>query len=87
MAEMFGTRFGYGGAAIGHQIGAAVDGFTSLIAAASSAVGGWTYVAAYTMPALLVSAACIFLTTQTFREDIAAVDRLEGKVIMEPRIR
>ena len=84
---MFGPRFGYGGAAIGHQLGGAVDGLTPLIVAASSAVGGWTYVAAYTMPACLVSAACIFLATQTYRKDIAAVDRLEGKVIMEPRTR
>jgi MHS family shikimate/dehydroshikimate transporter-like MFS transporter len=85
-SELFGTRIRYSGAAMGHQLGAAVAGFTPLIAAALSAAGGWPLVAAYVMVACLISAACVFLATETFRRDIAAADPVERRVMTEPRV-
>ncbi|HET7479066.1 MAG TPA: MFS transporter [Rubrobacteraceae bacterium] len=86
-SELFGTRVRYSGAALGHQLGAAVTGFTPLIAAALAAAGGWTYVAVYVMFACLVSAGCVFMAAETFRKDIAEVDPLERQIMTEPRVR
>jgi hypothetical protein len=55
-SEQFSTRVRYTGAALGHQFGAAITGFTPLIAGALSVVGGWILVASYVMLACLVSA-------------------------------
>jgi MHS family shikimate/dehydroshikimate transporter-like MFS transporter len=81
-----GSRVRYSGAALGHQLGGALTGFTPLIAAALAAVGGWTYVAAYAVLACLVSAACVFLAPETFQRDIAAVDPMEREIIAEPMV-
>jgi nitrate/nitrite transporter NarK len=70
----------------GHQLGAAITGFTPLIAGALSAVGGWPLVAAYFTLACLVSALCVFLATETFRKDIAEMEPVEREVIAEPRV-
>jgi hypothetical protein len=43
-SEQFSTRVRYTGAALGHQFGAAITGFTPLIAGALSVVGGWPLV-------------------------------------------
>lgn len=85
-SELFGSRVRYSGAAMGHQLGGALTGFTPLIAAALAAAGGWTYVAAYAVIACLISAVCVFLAQETFQRDIAAVDPLERKVMAEPRV-
>jgi MHS family shikimate/dehydroshikimate transporter-like MFS transporter len=85
-SELFGSRVRYSGAALGHQLGGALTGFTPLIAAALAAVGGWTYVAAYAVLACLVSAACVFLAPETFQRDIAAVDPMEREIIAEPMV-
>jgi MFS transporter, MHS family, shikimate and dehydroshikimate transport protein len=85
-SELFGSRVRYSGAAMGHQLGGALTGFTPLIAGALAAAGGWTYVAAYAVLACLVSAVCVFLTAETFQRDIAAVDPLERRVMAEPRV-
>ncbi len=39
--ELFGARIRYSAAALGRQLGAAITGFTPLIAGALFAVGGW----------------------------------------------
>jgi hypothetical protein len=70
----------------GHQLGAAITGFTPLIAGALSAVGGWPLVAAYVTLACRVSALCVFLATETFRKDIAEIEPVEREVIAEPRV-
>jgi len=85
-SELFGSRVRYSGAAMGHQLGGAITGFTPLIAGALAAAGGWTYVAAYAVLACLVSAVCVFLSAETFQRDIAAVDPLERRVMAEPRV-
>ncbi len=85
-SELFGSRVRYSGAAMGHQLGGALTGFTPLIAAALAAAGGWTYVAAYAVIACLISAVCVFLAQETFQRDIAAVDPLERKILAEPRV-
>ena len=86
-SELFGTRIRYSGAAMGHQLGAAVSGFTPLIAAALLPVGGWPLVAAYFTVACLISATCVVLSSETFRKDIAEVDPTERQVMTEPRVR
>lgn len=86
-SELFGSRVRYSGAAIGHQLGGALTGFTPLIAAALAAAGGWTWVAGYVLLACLVSAGCVFMAAETFRRDITAVDPLERQVMTEPRVR
>jgi MHS family shikimate/dehydroshikimate transporter-like MFS transporter len=58
-SEQFGTRVRYTGAALGHQFGAAITGFTPLIAGALSVAAGWPLVAAYVTLACLVSALCL----------------------------
>lgn len=85
-SELFGSRVRYSGAAMGHQLGGALTGFTPLIAGAMAAAGGWTYAAAYAVLACLVSAVCVFLAAETFQRDIAAVDPLERQVMAEPRV-
>lgn len=85
-SELFGSRVRYSGAAMGHQLGGALTGFTPLIAAALAAAGGWTYVAAYAVLACLISAVCVFLAQETFQRDIAAVDPTERKILAEPRV-
>jgi MHS family shikimate/dehydroshikimate transporter-like MFS transporter len=86
-SEQFGTRVRYTGAALGHQLGAAITGFTPLIAGALSVAGGWPLVAAYVTLACLVSAVCVFLAPETFRKDIAAVDPAERQIVAEPGVR
>jgi len=87
-SEQFGTRVRYTGAALGHQLGAAITGFTPLIAGALSVAGGWPLVAAYVTLACLVSAGCVLLAPETFRKDIAAVDPAERQIVAaEPGVR
>src|SRR5215208_3944333 len=87
-SEQFGTRVRYTGAALGHQLGAAITGFTPLIAGALSVAGGWPLVAAYVTLACLVSAVCVLLAPETFRKDIAAVDPAERQIgAAEPGVR
>lgn len=83
-SELFGARVRYSGAALGHQLGAAVTGFTPLIAGALSALGGWPLVAAYAVVACLVSALCVFLATETFRNDISEMEPAEREVVAQP---
>ena len=84
-SELFGARVRYTGAAMGHQLGAAITGFTPLIAGSLSAIGDWPLVAGYVTLACLVSALCVYLATETFRRDIAEVDPQERQIIAEPR--
>ncbi|MEW6638709.1 MAG: MFS transporter [Actinomycetota bacterium] len=86
-SELFGTRVRYSGAAIGHQLGGAITGFTPLIAAALLPLGGWPLVATYFVVACLVSAVCVVLASETFRKDIAEADPAELQVAVEPRVR
>jgi MFS family permease len=85
-SEQFSTRVRYTGAALGHQFGAAITGFTPLIAGALSVAGGWTLVASYVMLACLVSALCVYLAPETFRKDISASDSDERQVVVEPGV-
>ena len=84
-SELFGARVRYTGAAMGHQLGAAVTGFTPLIAGSLSAIGDWPLVAGYVTLACLVSALCVYLATETFQKDIAEVEPSEREVIAQPR--
>ncbi|ABG04549.1 major facilitator superfamily MFS_1 [Rubrobacter xylanophilus DSM 9941] len=84
--ELFGTRTRYSGAALGHQLGAAITGFTPLIAGALSAAGGWPLVAGYFTVACLVSVVCVYLATETFRKDIAEMESTEQQIAAEPRV-
>jgi MHS family shikimate/dehydroshikimate transporter-like MFS transporter len=86
-SEQFGTRVRYTGAALGHQLGAAITGFTPLIAGALSVEGGWPLVAAYVTLACLVSALCVYLAPETYRKDIAAVDPSDRQIVAEPGVR
>jgi MFS transporter, MHS family, shikimate and dehydroshikimate transport protein len=85
-SEQFGTRVRYTGAVLGHQLGAAITGFTPLIAGALSVAGGWPLVAAYVTLACLVSALCVYLAPETFRKDIGAVDPDERRIVAEPGV-
>jgi MFS transporter, MHS family, shikimate and dehydroshikimate transport protein len=85
-SEQFSTRVRYTGAALGHQFGAAITGFTPLIAGALSVAGGWTLVASYVMLACLVSALCVYLAPETFRKDISASDSDYRRVVAEPGV-
>ncbi|MGH3086023.1 MAG: MFS transporter, partial [Rubrobacteraceae bacterium] len=84
--ELFGARVRYSGAALGHQLGGAITGFTPLIAGALVAVGGWPLVAGYAMIACAISALCVFLATETFRSDIAETDAPERRIMAEPGV-
>jgi MFS transporter, MHS family, shikimate and dehydroshikimate transport protein len=85
-SEQFGTRVRYTGAVLGHQLGAAITGFTPLIAGALSVAGGWPLVAAYVTLACLISALCVYLAPETFRRDISAVDPAERQLATEPSV-
>jgi MFS transporter, MHS family, shikimate and dehydroshikimate transport protein len=76
----------YTGVALGHQLGAAITGFTPLIAGALSVAGGWTLVASYVMLACPVSALCVYLAPETFRKDISASDSDYRRVVAEPGV-
>ncbi len=66
-SEQFGAKVRYTGAAMGHQLGAAITGFTPLIAAALSTAAGdhWWPVAIYATVACVISAACVYASAET----------------------
>jgi MFS family permease len=65
--ESFDTEVRYTGAAMGHQLGGAITGFTPLIAGGLSAAAGdaWWPVAIYVVLACLISAACVYASRET----------------------
>jgi MFS transporter, MHS family, shikimate and dehydroshikimate transport protein len=65
--ESFDTEVRYTGAAMGHQLGGAITGFTPLIAGALSAAAGdaWWPVAIYVTVACLISVACVYASRET----------------------
>jgi MFS transporter, MHS family, shikimate and dehydroshikimate transport protein len=65
--ESFDTEVRYTGAAMGHQLGGAITGFTPLIAGGLSAAAGdaWWPVALYVVVACLISAACVYASRET----------------------
>jgi MHS family shikimate/dehydroshikimate transporter-like MFS transporter len=71
--EQFSTDVRYTGAAMGHQLGGALTGFTPLIAGALSAAAGdaWWPVAIYVTAACLVSAACVYASRETLTRRLA----------------
>jgi MFS transporter, MHS family, shikimate and dehydroshikimate transport protein len=71
--ESFDTEVRYTGAAMGHQLGGAITGFTPLIAGALSAAAGdaWWPVAIYVTVACLISAACVYASRETLARKLA----------------
>jgi MHS family shikimate/dehydroshikimate transporter-like MFS transporter len=70
--ESFDPEVRYTGAAMGHQLGGALTGFTPLIAGALSAAAGdaWWPVAIYVTLACLVSAACVYASRETLTRSL-----------------
>jgi MHS family shikimate/dehydroshikimate transporter-like MFS transporter len=88
--ESFDTEVRYTGAAMGHQLGGAITGFTPLIAGALSAAAGdaWWPVAAYMVVACLISAACVYASRETLaRKLLPTPERSESRTgePMRPR--
>jgi MFS transporter, MHS family, shikimate and dehydroshikimate transport protein len=75
--EQFSTEVRYTGAAMGHQLGGAITGFTPLIAGALSAAAGdaWWPVAIYVTAACLISAACVYASRETLALRLAPAPR------------
>jgi len=75
-AGMFSTEVRYTGAAMGHQLGGAITGFTPLIAGALSAATGdaWWPVAIYVVVACLISAACVYASKETRARRLSGAD-------------
>jgi MFS transporter, MHS family, shikimate and dehydroshikimate transport protein len=75
--ESFDTEVRYTGAAMGHQLGGAITGFTPLIAGALSAAAGnaWWPVAIYVTVACLISAACVYASQETLARKLAGGTR------------
>ena len=73
-SELFGTKVRYTGAALGHQFGAVLGGFSPLIAGGLSAAYGnsWVPVAIYVTVACLISAFCVYKTRETCARRLAA---------------
>jgi MHS family shikimate/dehydroshikimate transporter-like MFS transporter len=71
--ESFDTEVRYTGAAMGHQLGGAITGFTPLIAGALSAAAGnaWWPVAIYVVVACLISSACVYASRETLARELA----------------
>ena len=86
-SELFGSKVRYSGAAIGHQLGGAITGFTPLIAGALTVLGGWPLAAIYFVIACLVSCACVYATTETFQRDLTQVDPQERGAMVGSRVR
>jgi MFS transporter, MHS family, shikimate and dehydroshikimate transport protein len=70
--ESFSTEVRYTGAAMGHQLGGAITGFTPLIAGGLSAAAGdaWWPVALYVTVACLISAACVYASRETLTREL-----------------
>jgi MHS family shikimate/dehydroshikimate transporter-like MFS transporter len=66
-SELFGTKVRYTGAALGHQFGAVLGGFSPLIAGGLSAAYGdsWVPVALYVTVACLISSVCVYKCRET----------------------
>jgi MFS family permease len=80
-AESFRAEVRYTGAAMGHQLGGAITGFTPLIAGALSAATGdaWWPVALYVTVACLVSGACVYASRETLaRKLLTTPERTEA---------
>jgi MFS transporter, MHS family, shikimate and dehydroshikimate transport protein len=87
--ESFTTEVRYTGAAMGHQLGGAITGFTPLIAGGLSAAAGdaWWPVAIYVVVACLISAACVYASRETLARRLAPEPRREPRTgaRMRPR--
>ena len=72
-SELFGTKVRYTGAALGHQFGAVLGGFSPLIAGGLSAAYGdsWVPVAIYVTVACLISAVCVYKSRETCARRLA----------------
>jgi MHS family shikimate/dehydroshikimate transporter-like MFS transporter len=84
-SELFGARVRYTGAAMGHQLGAALGGFTPLIAGGLAAAAGnhWYPVAIYVTVACIISAVCVSLSAETSRKDLTE-DLRRDSAVMAP---
>jgi len=73
-SELFGTKVRYTGAALGHQLGAVLGGFSPLIAGGLSAAYGdsWVPVAIYVTVACLISALCVYKARETCARRLTA---------------
>jgi MFS family permease len=67
-SELFGTKVRYTGAALGHQFGAVLGGFSPLIAGGLSAAHGdsWVPVAIYVTVACVISSICVYKCRETY---------------------
>ncbi len=88
-AELFGTRVRYSGASLGYQLASVIaGGLSPFIATALLAGFGYGAVALYTAAMALITLISVILATETFREDIAATQAEEQRLIsgVQPRV-
>ncbi|MCA3749280.1 MAG: MFS transporter, partial [Rubrobacter sp.] len=88
-AELFGTRVRYSGASLGYQLASVIaGGLSPFIATALLAGFGYWAVALYTAAMALITLISVILATETFREDIAATQAEEQRLISgaQPRV-
>ncbi|WP_233451861.1 MFS transporter [Rubrobacter xylanophilus] len=88
-AELFGTRVRYSGASLGYQLASVIaGGLSPFIATALLAGFGYGAVALYTAAMALITLISVILATETFREDIAATQAEEQRLISgaQPRV-
>ncbi|ABG05272.1 major facilitator superfamily MFS_1 [Rubrobacter xylanophilus DSM 9941] len=88
-AELFGTRVRYSGASLGYQLASVIaGGLSPFIATALLAAFGYGAVALYTAAMALITLISVVLATETFREDIAATQAEEQRLISgaQPRV-
>jgi len=82
VAEQFATPVRYTGMAMGNQLGLVLAGFAPMIAGMlmTPGVTGWVPVAVFATVCMLIAAACVFYSRETYRTPIAELGApyLEG---------
>ncbi|MGF9660834.1 MFS transporter [Arthrobacter crystallopoietes] len=73
VAEQFATPVRYTGMAMGNQLGLVLAGFAPMIASMLMTPGftGWVPVAVFATVCMLIAAACVFYSRETYRTPIA----------------
>jgi len=85
VAEQFATPVRYTGMAMGNQLGLVLAGFAPMIASMlmTPGVTGWVPVAVFATVCMLIAAACVFYSRETYRTPIAELGApyLEGTAL------
>jgi len=90
VSEQFATPVRYTGMALGNQLGLVLAGFAPMIASVLMTPGatGWVPVAVFAAACMLIAAACVFFSRETYRTPIEELGApyLEGTALRRARV-